>query len=141
MLYFSPKIKIPVNECQFSFARSSGPGGQNVNKVNSKAILRWVVTVSHSLPEDVKARFLAKYARRISKDGDLILSSQKYRDQNRNIDDCLQKLTAMITSVAVMAAPRKATKPSRTAKLRRLQSKREHSVKKQQRRAPKIDDL
>ncbi len=72
---------------------SGGPGGQNVNKVNSKAIMRWFVGTSRRLPGDVRARFMGKYANRINEDGELILVSQKYRDQSRNIEECFDKLT------------------------------------------------
>jgi ribosome-associated protein len=140
MLFISPNIKIPVSECQFTFARSGGPGGQNVNKVNSKAIMRWSVAASPSLPAAVRSRFLARYAKRITGEGELILTSQKYRDQNRNIDDCLEKLKAMIVAVAVAPTPRRPTKPTFAAKLRRRQSKYEHSKKKQQRRAPLTEE-
>jgi ribosome-associated protein len=140
MFYISPSIKIALDECQFSFARSGGPGGQNVNKVNSKAILRWPVVYNHSLPPAVRARFLAKYASRITADGDLILSSQKYRDQSRNIDDCLEKLKTMIINVAVAPIERRATKPTLASKQRRRQAKREHSQKKQHRRPPAMDE-
>jgi len=132
-------IKVPTNECQFSFARSSGPGGQNVNKVNSKAIMRWALAGS-SLPDEVKQRFTTKYAKRITGEGDLILSSQKYRDQSRNINDCFEKLAAMIASVAVPAAVRKATRPTLASKQRRQHSKRLHAIKKQQRRVKDHDD-
>jgi ribosome-associated protein len=133
-------IKIPTNECHFSFARSSGPGGQNVNKVNSKAVMRWPLSASSSLPDEIKNRFIAKYAKRITIEGDLILTSQKYRDQSRNVDDCLEKFAAMIISVAIIAAPRQPTRPTLASKRRRHQSKERHSQKKQHRRFQALDD-
>ena len=140
MSYINPSVKTALDECQFSFARSGGPGGQNVNKVNSKAILRWPVVFNRSLPQAVRDRFLAKYAGRITAEGDLVISSQKYRDQSRNIDDCLEKLAAMITSVAIIAPPRRPTKPTKASKIRRAHSKQKHSQKKQHRRRPDVDD-
>jgi ribosome-associated protein len=128
------RIRIPREELKFTFVRSSGPGGQNVNKVNSKAVLRWNVGSSPCLPDDVRGRFLAAYRRRISEAGQLVLTSQRYRDQRRNLLDCLQKLRAMVTAVATPRKRRRPTRPSRAAGERRLKEKRETSTKKQQRR-------
>ncbi|MGC3968877.1 MAG: alternative ribosome rescue aminoacyl-tRNA hydrolase ArfB [Pirellulales bacterium] len=114
--------------------RSSGPGGQNVNKVNSKAVMRWRATTSPSLPEGVRARFLAKYGSRLTGEGELVVMSERYRDQPKNVDDCLEKVREMLLSVAIAPKKRKATKPSRAAKQRRLDSKKRDSTKKQNRR-------
>ncbi|MBX9685911.1 MAG: aminoacyl-tRNA hydrolase [Candidatus Obscuribacterales bacterium] len=133
------KIEIPPTEYEFSFARSGGPGGQNVNKVNSKAILRWSPVNSASLPDAVKSRFLEKYASRITLEGELIITSQKFRDQNRNAEDCLLKLDEMIGSVTTPPVLRRKTKPSKASVARRVEGKRITSAKKQQRRV-RIDD-
>ena len=92
------------------------------------------------MPWAVRARFLTKYANRITVEGELVLSSQKYRDQNRNIDDCLEKLKTMIEAVAVAPIQRRPTKPTLGSKHRLRQSKQEHSKKKQQRRIPTTED-
>jgi ribosome-associated protein len=134
MFVVAPHIQIPPAEFEFTYARSSGPGGQNVNKVNSKAVLRWQATKSPSLPEAVRTRFLAKYGSRLTGDGELLITSERYRDQPRNIDDCLEKLREMLLSVAVAPKKRKKTKPSRASKERRLDSKKRDSTKKQNRR-------
>jgi len=134
-----PVIQIPEAEFTLTFTRSSGPGGQNVNKVNSKAVLTWDVTTSPSLPEPIRERFVARYSRRISKDGTLQITSQKYRDQGRNAEDCRQKLHELIQSVAVAPVKRKATLPSRGATQRRLLEKRVRSDRKQNRRRPPSD--
>ncbi len=140
MLTINDKIQIPDEELEFSFARSSGPGGQNVNKVNSKAVLRWQILESPSVPQEVKERFLEKYANRVSSNGELILSSQKYRDQSGNIENCLEKLEAMLLSVLLVQKPRRPTKPSLAARERRSQSKQLQSKKKEQRRSrPSFD--
>jgi len=135
-----PGIHIPLNEFAFTFVRSSGPGGQNVNKVSSKAVLRWSVVSSPSLPEAVRHRFLEKYSSRITLEGDLILTSQKYRDRDRNMSDCYEKLMFMIASVAVPPTPRKPTKPSRASKVRQTETKQATARKKQQRRPPDLED-
>ncbi len=134
MLVVNEKIRIRLKELRFSFSRSSGAGGQNVNKVNSKATLRWDVLGSPSLPDDVRDRFLRSYSRRISADGELVLSSQRFRDQGRNVADCLEKLRAMLTEVAVPRRPRKRTRPTRAAVERGLTGKQHASAKKKQRR-------
>lgn len=125
---------IPESELEFSFVRSGGPGGQNVNKVSSKAQMRWGALASTSLPAAVKNRFMLKYASRVTTGGDIIIISQKYRDQLRNAEDCREKLREMIASVASPPKLRKATKPSKGAVERRIQTKRKQSERKQQRR-------
>lgn len=140
MLDVTPQIQIPDSEFTFAFARSGGPGGQNVNKVNSKAILTWDATRSPSIPESVRERFLALYRRRVTKEGLLQVTSQRYRDQGRNTLDCLSKLAELLRSVAVAPTVRKASKPSRGAKQRRLNEKHQRSDKKQSRRRPSLGD-
>lgn len=139
MLSVSANIQIPLGEFEFTYARSGGPGGQNVNKVNSKVILRWAVITSPSLTPDVCARFIAKFANRITGDGELVVSSQKFRDQARNVADCLEKLSEMLASVANRPIERRATKPTRGSKERRTESKKEQSQKKARRRRPEVD--
>lgn len=139
MLEITDQIQIPAEELRFTYARSAGPGGQNVNKVNSKAILHWDVSQSPHLPEPVKQRFLSRYRARITVLGEIVISSQLYRDQPRNIDDCQQKLKEMIIAVLQPPVVRKKTKPSRGVKERRLQSKREQSERKLSRRPPRPD--
>jgi len=133
-------IRVPHAEFTFTFSRSSGPGGQNVNKVNTKVQLRWPVEATSSLNVAVKQRFVTKYRRRITSEGELLVTSQRYRDQARNIADCLDKLRSMIEGVATPPAPRRKTKPTRSSRERRLKSKREQSEKKQARRRPKSEE-
>lgn len=139
MLTINDKLSIPLREFSFSFSRSGGPGGQNVNKVNTKVTLKWLIKAS-SLPADVKHRFRARYRRRINQLDELVLTSQRFRDQGRNVADCLSKLREMIVAVATPPTPRKATKPTRGARQRRLQDKRHQSDKKRMRRRPSSDD-
>ena len=139
MLKVSVQLSIPLREFDFSFARSSGPGGQNVNKVNTKVTLRWDVDASESLPVAIGERFRKKYARRINKEGILILQSQRFRDQGRNVADCLAKLREMLASVETAPKKRRPTKKSRASNERRLQEKKQRSQKKQQRGRPNLD--
>lgn len=125
---------LPEDELRFTFVRSSGAGGQNVNKVSSKAVLRWSPSTSRVLAEEVKARFLERHGSRIAADGDLILTSDRHRDQGSNSGDCLDKLRDMIAAVLTPPTPRKPTRPTRGSKRRRLQGKKEQSEKKEGRR-------
>lgn len=123
MLVVNQELRIPLWEIQFSYARSSGPGGQNVNKVNSKAILRWVPAWNQTLPEPVRLRFLARYGSKLTTEGELVLSSEEFRDQKRNQEGCLEKLRVMVQAVARPPKVRRATKPTRGSQERRKDSK------------------
>ncbi len=129
----APDISIPQDELHFTYARSSGKGGQNVNKVNSKAVLKWNLSSSRSVPPAVKQRFLDKFANRLTTDGDLVIMSDEHRDQGRNVSECISRLKAMLASVWRAPKVRRATKPTFGSKQRRLKSKKEHSEKKQSR--------
>jgi ribosome-associated protein len=134
MLVVNSRLKIPLREFRFSFTRSSGPGGQNVNKVNTKATLRWSVRGTPSLSQPVRRRLLAKYGRRVNAQGELVISSQRFRDAGRNVADCLEKLRKMLAEVAVAPRARRPTKPTAASVRRRLDQKRKHSQKKRLRR-------
>lgn len=135
-LEITTKLRIPIREFSWSVARSSGPGGQNVNKVNSKVILRWSPRNTQSLPADILNRFLSRYASRLTEEGELIITSERTRDQPKNRADCLEKLAAMIRSVAIAPKVRRATKPSKGSQRRRLAEKQQRSQTKQNRRRP-----
>lgn len=139
MFIVNDRIQVPDDEFELTYTRSSGPGGQNVNKVNSRATLRWPAVASASLPADIRERFLKRYASRLTSEGELLISSQRYRDQPRNIEDCFEKLREMLLAVAVPPTRRRATKPSRGSKERRLQDKRVKSQRKDQRKIPPGD--
>jgi ribosome-associated protein len=140
MLIVNDRIRIPLRELHFDFTRSSGPGGQNVNKVATKAVLRWPVMRSRSLPDDVRERFVARYHRRITREGDLVLQSQRFRDRGRNIADCIEKLRRMLEEVATPPRRRRPTRPTRRSVEQRLAVKRRASGRKRLRRAPDDDD-
>ena len=140
MLQVTPQIQIPLTEFEFTYARSSGPGGQNVNKVNSKAQLRWNVVASTSLPEEIKQRFLALYQSRITTEGDLLVVSQSSRDQPRNVEICLEKLRDMILPAVARPKTRRATRPSLGSKRRNRVAKELRSERKSGRKEPRRDD-
>ena len=133
MLTVNRKISIPLSEFKFTYSRSPGPGGQNVNKVNTKVTLKWNIEKTSSLPEPVRARLVSKFASRISKTGELIVTSHRFRDQGRNVADSLSKLREIVLSVATPPKSRKKTKPSKASKRRRLDEKRRTSERKQSR--------
>ncbi len=136
MFEISENLRISETEFQWTFVRSGGPGGQNVNKVASKAVLRWHVDGSPSLPEEIKARLRTQQKNRISSQGDLIISSQRFRDQERNKDDCLQKFRTMLLQAAFRPRLRKPSRPTRASKQARLEGKRRRSQTKNARRRP-----
>ena len=140
MLHVSAQIAIPDEELTFTFSRSGGPGGQNVNKVSSRATLRWNFADSRALPDDVRQRFTTRFGNRITVDGDVVIHSQRFRDQNRNCDDCRAKLAEMILQVATTPRKRKKTKPTRGAHQRRLKEKKQRSERKKLRQRPASGD-
>ena len=135
MFEIDHRLRVPEEELHWSFVRSGGPGGQNVNKVASKAVLRWDVANTPSLPADVKARLRAQQANRITTEGVLILTSQQYRDQERNRQECLEKLRAMVLQAAVVPKKRRPTRPTRGSKDRRIQAKKRRAAVKSGRRS------
>ncbi len=127
MLEISPQITLADDELVERFVRSSGPGGQNVNKVASAVELRFDAAHSPSLPEAVRERLLARRDRRITDDGVIVISAQRFRTQERNREDARERLAGIILAATVAPIKRVPTKPTRASKERRLSGKRERS--------------
>jgi ribosome-associated protein len=134
VLSINPSLQIPDEELHETFVRTSGPGGQNVNKVATAVQLRFDVRGSPSLPEAVRQRLLKLAASRITNEGVLVIEAQRFRSQEQNRADARQRLAALIRQATVAPKTRRATKPSRAAKEKRLESKRRRSETKQLRR-------
>ena len=139
MFEINNRIQIPEEEFTWSFARSGGPGGQNVNKVASKALLSWDVGQTSCLPIPVKIRLRTLQRRRFTKEGMLQIVSQRYRDQERNRQDCLEKLRDMVLEAMIVPKPRKPSRPTRGSREARLRAKKIRASIKSGRRAP-IED-
>ena len=134
MLPINDALTIPDDELSFTYARSGGPGGQNVNKVSSKAVLHWALAASASVAPAVKERIARLEKKRVTTEGDLVIASQRFRDQERNREDCLERLREIVLRALVVPKVRRPTKPTKGSKRRRLQEKKRRSETKQGRR-------
>lgn len=113
-----------MHEIELEFVRSRGPGGQHVNKTNSAAILRWNLVSSQVLLEETRKTLLEKLSNQITVDGDILIRSEEFRDQDQNRQRCLEKLDDMIEKALFIPKKRKPTKPTRSAKIKRQETKR-----------------
>ncbi len=132
-IVINDQLTIPRNECEISFAKSGGPGGQNVNKLNTKVYLRWHLADSKC---DVVLldRIHQKCHSYITEKGDLLLCSEKFRTQEKNLTDCVEKLQAILKAALVIPKQRKKKKISKASKEKRLQEKKQQSKKKKNRK-------
>lgn len=135
-LEISPSVVIPDGELSFAFVRASGPGGQNVNKVSSAVQLRFDLAGSGALSEPAKTRLRALAGRRLTDDGAILIIARNQRSQEHNRREALERLAELVRRALVAPKTRKATKPTRASKERRLESKGRQQQTKQGRRRP-----
>jgi len=135
-LRIGPTLTIPGSELTVTATTSSGPGGQNVNKVATKVELRFDLAGSSALTPAVKARLRALVANRLDADGQVVITSQATRNRIRNLVDAREKLAALVREALVPPRPRVATKPTRASKARRVADKRHQADKKRTRGGP-----
>ncbi|MBI1933793.1 MAG: aminoacyl-tRNA hydrolase [Ignavibacteriales bacterium] len=134
MLKITQNIEINENDLMFSFIRSSGPGGQNVNKVSTAVQLKFDLNSSDDLPEDVKLKLIKIGGKKISSKGILIIEAKRFRTQEKNKSDAIERLIKLIKSAAVQEKKRIKTKPSKAMEQKRIESKKYNSQKKEKRK-------
>ena len=139
-LEVTPHITIPDTDLSFAFVRASGPGGQNVNKVSSAVQLRFDMRGSAALTETVKSRLRALAGRRVTDDGSILIIARNQRSQEHNRREALERLAELIRRALVVPKTRKATKPTRASKERRLEHKSHQRQTKQGRKKVRWDD-
>ena len=133
-IQITEKFVLDEDELNWSFVHSSGPGGQNVNKVSSAVQLRLDIVHAESIPQDIRQRLIALAGNRVTQDGVLVLKGTRFRTQERNRQDVLERLTQMVRQAEAKPKARRRTHPSASAKRHRLDSKRRHGKLKALRR-------
>jgi ribosome-associated protein len=140
MISITPTITLDESELQITFVRSSGPGGQNVNKVATAAQLRFDAAHSRALPGDVRERLLSRAGSRLTRDGVLVITARRFRTQERNRADAIARLVELIRTASIPPKPRRKTRTPRAAKARRVDAKRRRSATKRLRGDVRGDD-
>lgn len=138
MLEITPKIKINENELHFDYIRASGPGGQNVNKVATAVQLRFDARAS-SLPEDVKTRLIHLAGKRATSEGIVLIEAKQFRTQEKNREDAIRRLVALVRRSLVKPKPRKKTKPTKASKEERIKVKKRRGEIKKSRQSKSFD--
>jgi len=141
MIQITPAIEINEREIQLEFIRASGPGGQKMNKVATAVQLRFDAANSPSLPDEVRRRLIRLAGKRMTEDGVLVIHARRFRSQNRNRRDAIDRLIALIRKASIQPKSRLKTKPSKASKERRLEAKRRRSKTKHKRQYdPPLDE-
>ncbi len=141
MIQVTDTIALREDELGFDFVRASGPGGQNVNKVSTAVQMRFDAAGSTSLPDDVRERLLRLAGKRATDEGVIIIDARRFRTQERNRQDAIDRLVALIVKAAHRPKPRRTTRPTAASRRRRIDDKkRRGALKKQRSNKPRLDD-
>lgn len=141
MIEIAPALFIDPSEIQLSFVQAAGPGGQNVNKVATAAQLRFDAAHSPSLPDEVRERLIRLAGKRVTQEGILIIHARAHRTQERNRQEAIDRLVALIQQAARRPKRRRKTQPTAEARRKRLEAKRQRSEIKRARRRPRKDEF
>jgi ribosome-associated protein len=129
------RVRVPGAEVSLSFARSGGPGGQHVNRTETKVLLRWNAIASGALTPEDRSWLLQRLGSRLTSEGELLITSETHRDQRQNVEEALRRFADVVRAAIHRPVPRKKTRPSRGSKERRLSAKRRRGGIKRDRRA------